>query len=514
MRLGRFPTVFVVLGGFLGCSPGSGTMSAGTGTPAGEGGADGSGRGGTTHGGGGSLAAGGMAGGGGINGTGGISATGGISGMGGISATGGISGMGGNSGTGTGGTGAIAGTGGIGGTQGGANTGGTSSSGGAAGAGGAKSTGTGGTGGQTNTTGGGGSGSNVLAATPPMGWNSWNDFACNINDGDIRAMADAMASNGMSDVGYQYVNIDDCWADHRDGSGTIVPGSNFPDMKALADYVHGKGLKLGIYSDRGTKTCAGRPGSQGHETQDANTYAAWGIDYLKYDNCSADGNTMQADYTTMGKALKASGRSIVFSICAWTFQAWMPSVGQLWRTTTDIKATWASITSNLDDNATLAQYAGPGHWNDPDMLEVGNGGLSDAQNRAHFGLWALIAAPLIAGNDLRNMSAATKAILTADEVIAIDQDPLGIQGTPVKNQAGLEVWKKKLTGTNTVAVGLLNRSNAAADISVAWTDVGLPAGSATVRDVYAKSDLGAFTNTYTAKAVPVDALVLLKITSE
>ena len=357
-------------------------------------------------------------------------------------------------------------------------------------------------------------GSSVLAATPPMGWNSWNKFACNINDSEVRAIADAMVSSGMKDVGYQYINIDDCWQTSRDASGTIVPGSNFPNMKSLADYVHGKGLKLGIYSDRGDKTCGGRPGSGGHETQDAKTYAAWGIDYLKYDNCNAPANTMQAGYTTMGNALKASGRPIVFSICAWEFQSWMPSVGQLWRTTLDIKANWASITSMMDQNAEYAQYAGPGHWNDPDMLEVGNGSLSDNQNRAHFGMWAMMASPLIAGNDLRSMSAATKAILTATEVIAIDQDALGVQGTRIKGKGALEVWKKKLSGTNTVAVALLNRTNAAADIAVTWDEAGLPTGAAIVRDVWAKSDLGSFTGTYMAKAVPSNGIALLKITAQ
>ncbi len=369
-----------------------------------------------------------------------------------------------------------------------------------------------GTGGQTSTNSGGGS--NVLAATPPMGWNSWNKFACNINDSDIRAIADAMVSSGMSDAGYQYVNIDDCWADHRDSSGTIVPGSNFPNMKSLADYVHGKGLKLGIYSDRGTMTCGGRPGSHGYETQDANTYATWGMDYLKYDNCYSNATTIQADYTAMANALKATGRPIVFSICAQQFQSWMQSVGSLWRTTLDIKANWSSISSIIDQNAGLAEYASPGHWNDPDMLEVGNGSLSDIQNRAHFGIWALMAAPLISGNDLRSMSTAVSDVLTASEVIAVDQDPLGEQGTRVAGKGSLEVWTKKLTGTNIVAVGLLNRTSATADIPVTWIEAGLPPGEAIVRDLWAKSDLGSFTNSYTAKAVPSDGLVLLKITSQ
>ena len=371
------------------------------------------------------------------------------------------------------------------------------------------------TGGTTSASTGGaanGGTTGVLAPTPPMGWNSWNTFGCNINDSTVRAIADAMASNGMKDAGYQYVNIDDCWQDHRDSAGTIVAGSNFPDMKSLADYVHGKGLKLGLYSDRGTETCMGRPGGQGYETRDANTYAAWGVDYLKYDSCNATLD-MQTQYTTMSNALKSCGRPIVFSICAWQFQSWMPGVGNLWRTTVDINANWDSIMSNANTNAELSQYATPGHWNDPDMLEVGNGSLTADQNRSHFGLWAIMAAPLIAGNDLRNMDASILSILTASEVIAVDQDPLGVQGTRVKGSGTLEIWKKKLSGANAFAVGLLNRTNAAADIQVTWTDIGLPSGSATVRDLWAKSDLGSFTDTYTAKAVPSNGMAMLKITA-
>jgi alpha-galactosidase len=407
-------------------------------------------------------------------------------------------------------------TGGI--AAGGTATGGTATGGRSTGGFGGRATGGGETGG-TSVAGGTAAGGTAptceggLACTPPMGWNSWNKFGCNIDDKTIRAIADSMVSSGMKDAGYQYVNIDDCWQTSRDGSGTIVPGSNFPDMKALADYVHDKGLKLGVYSDRGTKTCAGRPGGEGHETQDANTYASWGVDYLKYDNCNAT-QDMKTQYTTMGNALKACGRPIVFSICAWGFQSWMPSVGNLWRTTGDINASWSSITGIIDTNADLAQHASPGHWNDPDMLEVGNGSLTENQNKAHFGMWAIMAAPLIAGNDLRSMSTSVNDILTASEVIAVDQDLLGVQGTRVKGKGSLEVWKKKLYGTNTVAVGLLNRTNSPADITVTWADAGLPSGAATVRDLWAKSDLGSFTDTYTAKAVPSNGMAMLKITSQ
>jgi hypothetical protein len=457
---------------------------------------------------GGTRDSGGATGRGGQSGQGGATVTGGQTSSGGATAAGGKTGSGGA--TAAGGTSAAAGQTGLGGTT---ATGGRTGSGGRSGTAGAAGgrTGSGGTtaistGGSTGTTG-------ILAATPPMGWNSWNKFGCNINDSEIRAIADAMVSSGMKDVGYQYVNIDDCWQTSRDSSGTIVPGSNFPNMKSLADYVHSLGLKLGVYSDRGTKTCAGRPGGQGYETQDANTYAAWGVDYLKYDNCNATLD-QKTQYTTMSNALKACGRPIVFSICAWGFASWMPSVGHLWRTTGDINASWSSIMSIMDTNAGLAQYAGPGHWNDPDMLEVGNGSLTDNQNKAHFGMWAIMAAPLIAGNDLRSMSTSVKAVLTASEVIAVNQDPLGVQGTRVKGKGALEVWQKKLSGTNTVAVALLNRTSAAADISVTWSDAGLPAGAAKVRDLYAKSDLGSFTDSYTAKSVPSNGIAMLKITSE
>ena len=481
-------------GGATGTQPTSGgsgaTSSAGSSA---TGGATGTG---------GTRDSGGATGRGGQEGQGGATGTGGQTSSGGRTATAGTSAAGGQ--TGSGGATATAGTSAAGGRTG---SGGRSGTGGAAGG----RTGSGGTtaistGGSTGTTGG-------LAATPPMGWNSWNKFGCNINDSDIRAMADAMVSSGMKNVGYQYVNIDDCWQTSRDSSGTIVPGSNFPNMKSLADYVHSQGLKLGVYSDRGTKTCAGRPGGQGYETQDANTYAGWGVDYLKYDNCNVTLD-QKTQYTTMANALKASGRPIVFSICAWGFASWMPSVGQLWRTTGDITSTWSSIMSIMDTNAGLAQYASPGHWNDPDMLEVGNGSLTDNQNKAHFGMWAIMAAPLIAGNDLRSMSTSVKTVLTASEVIAVNQDPLGVQGTRVKGKGALEVWQKKLSGTNTVAVALLNRTNAAADISVTWSDAGLPAGAAKVRDLYAKSDLGSFADSYTAKAVPSNGIAMLKITSE
>jgi alpha-galactosidase len=391
--------------------------------------------------------------------------------------------------------------------------------------------------GGTKTTGGttssaGTTATGVLAATPPMGWNSWNKFGGGVTDTLVRGIADAMVSSGMQAVGYQYINIDDMWqASSRDSSGNIVPDSSkFPNgMKALADYVHGKGLKLGLYSDRGTKTCAGKPGSYSYETKDAQTYASWGADYLKYDNCSpAAGSNIQTDYTNMANALKATGRPIVFSICAWWFYTWGTTIGQLWRTGTDITDTWDkdahSFISLLNNNGGwsgrysgasygspgLAQYAGPGHWNDPDMLEVGNGGMTDTEYQSHFSLWAIMAAPLIAGNDVRSMSAATKSILTNADVIAVDQDALGIQGKPISTSTTLEVWSKKLSGTQTYAVVLFNRTAASADITVTWSSLGITSTSATVRDLWSHTDLGPTTTQYTA-TVPSHGVVMLKV---
>ncbi len=354
---------------------------------------------------------------------------------------------------------------------------------------------------------------NGLARTPPMGWNSWNKFGCGITDALVRATADSMVSSGMAAAGYQYINIDDCWSmTTRDANGNLQADPvKFPNgIKAVADYVHSKGLKFGIYGDRGTSTCANFPGSYGHETQDANTFASWGVDYLKYDNCATVGD-MQTDLVNMRNALSATGRPIVFSISTW----WMslttfPDIGNMWRTTSDITDTFSSAMGDIDMNNNTAQYAGPGHWNDPDMLEVGNGGMTDTEYRAHFGMWAIVAAPLIAGNDLRSMSVATTAILTAPEVIAIDQDALGIQGTKITdNGSGLQVWAKTLSGTNTKAVALLNRSAATANITVNWADIGL-SGSATVRDLWARTDLGSFSGSYTA-SVPSHGIVLVKI---
>jgi len=347
-----------------------------------------------------------------------------------------------------------------------------------------------------------------------MGWNSWNYFNTSVNDPIIRSIADAMATNGMKAAGYQFVNIDDCWAVSRDSNGVIVADpARFPNgIKALADYVHSKGLKFGIYSDHGLETCGSRPGSYGCEYLDANTYAAWGVDYLKYDNCNLpSGDNAQADYARMAYALMKCGRPITFSLSHWSFASWDPANGNLWRTTDDISDTFASIVSNLNGNNPTAYYAGPGRWNDPDILEVGNGSMTATEDQAHFSLWCLSSAPLIAGNDLTVMSAQTLAILTNAELIAVDQDAAGEQGIPLPNNVTNQIWVKPL-GTNftTKAVGLFNPNTAATTITVNWTDIGLLAGSATVRDLWAGANLGAFTNSFTTN-VPAHGVVVLKV---
>jgi alpha-galactosidase len=305
----------------------------------------------------------------------------------------------------------------------------------------------------------------VVAPTPPMGWNSWNFFAGRVTDQDIRSAADELVSTGMKDAGYVYINIDDTWQGDRDADGVLHANSKFPDMKALADYVHSKGLKLGIYSSPGPKTCAGYAGSLDHEAQDAQLYASWGIDYLKYDLCSfrkavmtakapddkaEQMRMMEAAYKKMDDALKATGRPIVYSLCQYGWDAvweWGPSVdANLWRTTGDIQSNWNSIYTILNEQAGLAKYAAPGHWNDPDMLEVGNGKLSLAENHTHFSMWAMLAAPLLAGNDLPNMKPEIKATLTNKDVIAIDQDRLGREATRVYSEGEVDVWARHLSG--------------------------------------------------------------------
>ncbi len=364
----------------------------------------------------------------------------------------------------------------------------------------------------------------TIAATPPMGWNSWNHFAGKIDDATVRAEADAMVSSGMRDAGYIYINIDDTWEAERDAQGLIHANSKFPDMKALADYVHSKGLKLGIYSSPGPKTCAGFEGSYGHEVQDAQTYAAWGLDYLKYDLCSfgeimeragspeAAHKLMLDAYTKMHNALLKTGRPIVFSLCQYGADAvwrWGTSVGgNSWRTTGDISDNYSSMTQIGFEQAGLAKFSGPGHWNDPDMLEVGNGGMNQEEYRTHMSLWALLAAPLLAGNDLSTMKPETIALLTNKEVIAIDQDRLGKQADRVYAEGTEEIWARPLAD-GSKAIGIFNRFDWPQTIEINFRELGFK-GSVKARDLWAAKDLGTVPSHYKAR-VPGHGVVLLRV---
>jgi alpha-galactosidase len=362
---------------------------------------------------------------------------------------------------------------------------------------------------------------NGLAKTPPMGWNSWNLYAGKIDDQTVRTMADAMISSGMRDAGYIYVNIDDTWEGVRDAQGNLQSNHKFPDMKALADYVHSKGLKLGIYSGPGPRTCAGYPGSYGHEEQDAKTFAAWGVDYLKYDWCSArniyknEQLPLQAVYQKMGDALEHSGRPMVYSLCEYGWggvEIWGPAVGgNLWRTTGDIRDEWSSMIDNVEKQVPTAPYAGPGHWNDPDMLEIGNGHMSDDEYRTHMSLWALVASPLLAGNDVRNMTDATRAILLNKEVIEIDQDSLGKQASPVK-KGDLETWIKPLAD-GSVAVGVVNLGPAAAQATINASDLQLDGAVKKARDVWAHKDVTFAGGVYSAP-VASHGVLLLRVSAK
>jgi alpha-galactosidase len=346
-----------------------------------------------------------------------------------------------------------------------------------------------------------------LAQTPPMGWNSWNKFACDgINEKIIREVADAMAASGMQQAGYQYIVIDDCWQTGRDSAGNIITDPvKFPNgIKALADYIHSKGLKFGIYTCAGTKTCAGRPASLGYEYEDARQYAAWGVDYLKEDWCNTlQGQNAEASYTLMRNAVFKAGRPIVFSLCEWGSNKpwlWAKDIGHLWRSCGDIGNSWSyketgngnaqagSVLGNLDLQRGLEKYAGPGHWNDPDMLEIGNGVLTTEEERSHFSLWCMLAAPLLAGNDLRNMSAETRAILTDRNLIVIDQDPLGRQGYEESYEQDLEVFLKPLQGGDT-AVCLFNRGDQEKKLDFDWRKHHIASGHA-IRDLWKNEAAG------------------------
>ncbi len=364
----------------------------------------------------------------------------------------------------------------------------------------------------------------TLAARPPMGWNSWNHFKAKVDDATIRAQAEAMVSSGMRDAGYTYINIDDTWEGDRDAQGNIQANSKFPDMKALADFVHSKGLKLGIYSSPGPKTCAKFEGSYGHEEQDAKTYAAWGIDYLKYDLCGlreqmkaaptpeAAHQVMIDAYKKMDAALKSTGRPIVYSLCQYGNDAvweWGASVGgNLWRTTGDISDKYASMEEIGFRQAGLARFAGPGHWNDPDMLEVGNGGMNADEYRTHMSLWALLAAPLLAGNDLSTMTPETVAILTNHDVIAVDQDAAGKQGDRVSAEGPIEIWARPLAD-GSKAVAIFNRHQLPLTAHVDLRTLGFPDG-AKAKDLWLNKDLGKMDSTITAE-IPSHGVLFLKV---
>jgi len=338
----------------------------------------------------------------------------------------------------------------------------------------------------------------LLAPTPPMGWNSWNKFACDINEALVRKQADAMVASGMKAAGYRYIVIDDCWQKSRDDNGNIVADpERFPSgIKALVDDLHAKGLKFGIYSDAGALTCGGRPGSAGHEFQDARQYARWGVDYLKYDWCYTGTRDAEAAYTIMAKALRESGRDIVLSICEWGNnhpERWAAPLGHLWRTTGDIFDGWKGtkdwshgMTDILDFQVERWRDSGPNAWNDPDMLEVGNGGMTTTEYESHFSLWAMLAAPLIAGNDLSAMNADTLRILTNADIVAVDQDSLGVQARRLWKQGELEIWARPLKGGDQ-AVVLFNRGASPAGMTVDWDLLNLPAGlRADVKDLWSK----------------------------
>jgi alpha-galactosidase len=361
----------------------------------------------------------------------------------------------------------------------------------------------------------GGSTQAPLAPTPVMGWNSWNKFGCNVSEKLIREIADALVSSGMQAAGYQYVNIDDCWQVDREPDGTIIADpQRFPNgIKNLADYVHGKGLKLGIYTDAGRLTCEKRPGSFKHEVQDARTYASWGVDYVKVDWCNAEGLDPEIQYATIRDALAHSGRPIVFSICNWGVKApwhWGPATGNLWRTTEDISDKYGRMSEIGFSQNGLERFAGPGHWNDPDMLEVGNGGMNRDEYRTHMALWAILAAPLIAGNDLRTMNAETRELLTNSELIAVDQDPKGVQGHRVWEEGPLEIWVKPLVD-GSQAVGLFNRTEAAFPIRLDSKLIGAQP-SAKLRDLLDHKDLGPIKDSYTTE-VPKHGAIMLRVSN-
>jgi len=370
-----------------------------------------------------------------------------------------------------------------------------------------------------------------LAKTPPMGWNTWNTFRLDINEDLVKESVAIFIEKGLKDAGYQYVVIDDGWQIDRDEHGYILcDKEKFPSgIKSLVDHVHSAGLKFGIYSDAGYMTCGGFPGSLGYEYQDARTYAEWGVDYLKYDWCHTGNQNAHDSYLLMKNALVKAGRPIVFSICEWGSSQpweWAPEVGNLWRTTYDIRPCWdcgemvmsrgklvenfIGFTKILDLQVGLESYARPGHWNDPDMLEVGNGTLTYHENVAHFSLWCILAAPLMLGNDIRNMSEEVLEIITNPEAIAVNQDPLGRQGKKVRDDGDFEVWSRELYDGSR-AVVLFNRSENESEIGFKWSEVGLPQDlKFKVRDLWQRKNVGKYSG-YFSDTVPPHGVVMVKV---
>ena len=358
---------------------------------------------------------------------------------------------------------------------------------------------------------------NGLGRTPQMGWNSWNHFHCGINQTIVEQTADAFIKYGLDKLGYEYVNIDDCWAKSRDSNKVVVPDpATFPDFQGMIDYVHSKGLKFGLYSDAGATTCAKRPGSLGYEEIDANTYAKWKVDYLKYDSCYPEGVPAQQRYTTMRDALNKTGRPIFYSLCnggGGGVTTWGPSVGNSWRTTGDISDSWDSMIQRADLNDKVANSSGPGGWNDPDMLEVGNGHMSSTEYETHFSLWCLMKAPLLIGCDLSNIDNDSLRILSNPEVIAVSQDKMGVQGTKRKTDGTNEVWAGPLED-GAYAVVLLNRGTATSNVTASWSDFGAdPSKEAAVRDLWQMKDLGNMKGSVTA-TVPSHGVAMYRITPE
>ena len=362
-----------------------------------------------------------------------------------------------------------------------------------------------------------------LVLTPPLGWNSWNVFHENINENQIKEIADAMVSSGLKDAGYIYLNLDDNWMDtKRDANGDLQNNpKTFPSgMKAMADYVHAKGLKFGLYGDRGKRTChhynsnwQSESGSNGREVQDAKKLAEWGVDYWKYDNCDSDPNTQEKDYTAMSNALRNSGRDIVFSICMWEYKDWMPKIANLWRTTFDIGPEWIStswyrgVYEIIDANNKYWQIAKPGHWNDPDMLEVGNNGLSYEEQRSQMTMWSIMAAPIMISSDVRKMSNETKELYLNKDMIAINQDSLGVQGHRISDKQGKQVWTKPLKNGD-IAVALLNNNSSTQTVECDFADIGVE-GEVEVRDAWKKKDLGALS--HVSVELPAHGSALLRL---